>query len=260
MNDLIHFDFIKEKLDQPIYSKGVVYVGNNLNDYITFEEANDYAKNFFKNRYKKETKDIARQEKSSNDAVLGRLVEEIIVFLLITYFEVNKLNYIVTRNKNDPFISSIYEKLKIKRIISGHEKLFDVDLFVYKLEDKKKIFCISCKGTTRERIGQFLSHLFLMDQDVLNAKYGIGRYEVIFTKENIKLKYAFVTFDWARNKDFLKYSSSGKKRKTVKSTEVNLILDDHKIGGGIFVLNNYENIDGIGNFAGLCGSICDFLK
>lgn len=99
-----------------------------------------------------------------------------------------------------------------------------------------------------------------MDQDVINAKYGEGKYEVVYASENIKLKYAFVTFDWAENKDFVKYTSSGKKRSTVKSTEVNLILDDRKIGGGIYVLNNFENIDGIENFGGLCGSICDFLK
>ena len=261
MSELSHIQFIKKNLNEPISKKGVIFVGNNLNKYITFEDANNYAENFFQNNNnKRETKDAARQEKSSKDSVLGRLVEEIIVFLLSRYFEVNKLNYIVTRNKDDEFIKSINEKLKLKRILSGHEKFFDVDLFVYSPEYTKKVFCISCKGTTRERIGQFLSHLFLMDQDVINAKYGEGKYEVVYASENIKLKYAFVTFDWAENKDFVKYTSSGKKRSTVKSTEVNLILDDRKIGGGIYVLNNFENIDGIKNFGGLCGSICDFLK
>jgi hypothetical protein len=43
----------------------------------------------------------------------------------------------------------------------------------------------------------------------LKAKYGKDRYEVVFAKEKIKLKYAFVTFDWARDKDFLKHSRNG---------------------------------------------------
>ena len=99
-----------------------------------------------------------------------------------------------------------------------------------------------------------------MDQDVLNAKYGRNKYEVIFEKENIKLKYAFVTLDWAANTDFHKYTKTGLERNSVKETEVQLILDDKKLGGGIYVLNNNENFDGIGNFATLAGSICDYLK
>lgn len=95
---------------------------------------------------------------------------------------------------------------------------------------------------------------------MLNAKYGEDRYEVIFTKKRISLKYAFVTFDLAINKDFIKYSKIGKVRKGVKSTEVQLILDDIKLSGGIYVLNNFENIDGIGNFGSLVGKICDYLK
>jgi hypothetical protein len=39
-----------------------------------------------------------------------------------------------------------------------------------------------------------------------------------------------------------------------------LVLDDKKLGGGIYVLNNNENFDGIGNFTVLVGTICDYLK
>ncbi|MBK8471265.1 MAG: hypothetical protein IPL33_03120 [Sphingobacteriales bacterium] len=49
-------------------------------------------------------------------------------------------------------------------------------------------------------------------------------------------------------------------RETLKGTEVQLILDDVKLGGGIYVLNNLENIDGIGNFDSLLGRICDYPK
>ncbi|HRT67490.1 MAG TPA: hypothetical protein P5216_01990 [Bacteroidota bacterium] len=38
------------------------------------------------------------------------------------------------------------------------------------------------------------------------------------------------------------------------------IENDVKLGGGIYVLNNYDNMDGIGNFGSLVGKICDYLK
>ncbi|MGQ9805359.1 MAG: hypothetical protein ACUVRP_04680 [Chlorobiales bacterium] len=65
-----------------------------------------------------------------------------------------------------------------------------------------------------------------MDEDVLNAKYGNEKYEVIFTKEQISMKYAFVTFDWSENKDFAKFTKYGKERKTVKKTEVQLMMSN----------------------------------
>jgi len=55
-----------------------------------------------------------------------------------------------------------------------------------------------------------------MDQDVLNAKYGKNKYEVVFVKENINLKYAFVTLDWAAQKDFIKYSKKEKSETQLK--------------------------------------------
>ncbi|MCE5305720.1 hypothetical protein LLG34_08475, partial [bacterium] len=181
-----------------------------------------------------------------------------------SYFQTNKFDYIVVNDKNaNETVKYIVNSLKIERRNSHHIKYFDSDILIYNnsnFEDTKRVFILSAKGTTRERIGQFLSHLFLMDQDVLNAKYGKNKYEVIFTKENIKLKYGFVTLDWAVNKDFSKRNDSGTIRKTVKNTEVQLILDDVKLGGGIYVLNNMENLDGIGNFASLVGKICDYLR
>lgn len=261
---LNHIKFIEECLKQSIQSEGILKVGINLNDYFSFEQANEYASQYVKNFKRNITKDKARQEKSSKDSVLGKLVEEVIIYLLDTYFKKNNLNYMITNNKKEnETVIEIINSLKIERNLTKHQKHFDSDILIYnqdKFHDSKRIFILSVKGTTRERIGQFLSHLFLMDAEVLNAKYGKDKYEVIFTKENIHLKYAFVTLDWADNKDFSKYTKTGKLRNTLKSTEVQLILDDVKLGGGIFVLNNIENIDGIGNFATLCGKICDYLK
>jgi hypothetical protein len=63
-----------------------------------------------------------------------------------------------------------------------------------------------------------------------------------------------------RTKRFCKIHQKWQVKDTLKSTEVQLILDDVKLGGGIYVLNNLENIDGVGNFASLVGRICDYLK
>lgn len=261
---LTHISFIEEKLKYFIDNIGVLKVGLNLNDYISFEQANEYAATYAQNSAKRDLKDIARQEKSSKDSVLGRLVEEVIIYLLDIYFRQNNCNYLITNNKTEnQIVKQIVDSLRIERVSTKHTKNFDSDILIYNqdtFEERKRIFILSAKGTTRERIGQFLSHLFLMDKDVLSAKYGKDKYEVIFTKENISIKYAFVTLDWAENKDFLKYTKNGKLRNTLKSTEVQLILDDVKLGGGIYVLNNLQNIDGIGNFASLAGKICDYLK
>ncbi|MEN6511244.1 MAG: hypothetical protein ABFD00_05360 [Chloroherpetonaceae bacterium] len=257
---LNHNEYIALKLSEAIKQNGIIKVGINLNDYFNFPDAENYAKQYSQ----PSTEQTARQQKSSADSVLGKLVEEVIIYLLSSYFQTNKFDYIVVNDKNaNETVKYIVNSLKIERRNSHHIKYFDSDILIYNnsnFEDTKRVFILSAKGTTRERIGQFLSHLFLMDQDVLNAKYGKNKYEVIFTKENIKLKYGFVTLDWAVNKDFSKRNDSGTIRKTVKNTEVQLILDDVKLGGGIYVLNNMENLDGIGNFASLVGKICDYLR
>jgi hypothetical protein len=259
-----HLDYIESKLEKPISKKGIIEVGINFNDYFSFEEANKYAALYSENFIRKATTDKSRQEKSSKDSILGKLVEEVIIYLLDEFFQANKRDFTITNDKNEnKIVRNIIDSLCIERIRSRHIKTFDTDIIVYNNQNvhkTRRVFILSAKGTTRERIGQFLSHLFLMDQDVLNAKYGKNKYEVIFDKENILLKYAFVTLDWAADKDFVKYTKTRKERESVKETEVQLILDDKKLGGGIYVLNNNENFDGIGNFTTLVGTICDFLK
>lgn len=261
---LNHTEFIEKSLKKAIEEVGVLKVGINLNDYFSFEKANEYGEFYTKSFTRRDLKDTARQEKSSKDSVLGKLVEEVIIYLLNEYFKQNNFNYLITNNKREnEIVKKLVDSLRIKRNLTGHEKHFDSDILIYNQDTFKKtqrVFILSAKGTTRERIGQFLSHLFLMDRDVLNAKYGKDKYEVIFTEENISLKYAFVTLDWSEQKDFAKYTKNGRLRSTLKSTEVQLILDDIKLGGGIYVLNNLENIDGVGNFASLVGRICDYLK
>ena len=169
-------------------------VGNNLNKYINFEEAEKYA-----DKIKKEGND--RIGKSSKDALLGRLVEEIIIFLLENYFKENKLDYIVSNEKEE--LKELFDSFKIVNKKFGNEKKFDIDIIIKNKNKISKCFLISSKGTSRERMRQYLSHLFMMDDRVIKAKYGTKYFLEFFDKEiNIK------------------YKADGKLRETLKQTEV----------------------------------------
>jgi len=251
---LIHAEFIEHLLASPLKQKGTLYVGCNLNQFLPFEKAEQYA-----NKIKSGVDD--RAQKGSKDSILGRLVEEIVVYLLAKSFEDNKLEYIVTNRKDEyGSIRDIFQKLKLVHSLSSLEKKFDADIAVFNPKRNDHIYILSVKGTTRERIGQFLSHLFMMDSRVMNAKYSHDRYVIEFERAGIKLKYGFVTMDWAKTKDFARYNHNHQQRRSVKEMEVQLINDDQKLGGGIFVLNNLDNFEGVGNFGSLVGKITDFLR
>lgn len=68
-----HIDFIEQHLKEPIKKQGILKVGINLNDYLSFNDANIYAENYAKKFTRKYTNDKARQSKSSKDSVLGKL-------------------------------------------------------------------------------------------------------------------------------------------------------------------------------------------
>lgn len=72
-----HIDYIKQKLYKPITKHGLVKVGINLNDFFNFTDAENYAKKYSVT-HKEQT---ARQQKSSADSVLGKLVKEVIIYL-----------------------------------------------------------------------------------------------------------------------------------------------------------------------------------
>jgi hypothetical protein len=109
-------------------------------------------KEYVKNFTKRITNDKARQEKSSKDSVLGKLVEEIIVYLLINYFSQNGCNYLVTNNKNESeLVKNLVKSLRIERKNSSHQKNFDSDIIIYnqkKIENEKKILFLSAKELT----------------------------------------------------------------------------------------------------------------
>jgi len=80
-----HIDFIEQHLKEPIKKQGILKVGINLNDYLSFNDANIYAENYAKKFTRKYTNDKARQSKSSKDSVLGKLVRGNYHYLLNNY-------------------------------------------------------------------------------------------------------------------------------------------------------------------------------
>jgi hypothetical protein len=70
-----------------VETEGVLKVGINLNSYFIFADANRYAEKYAGKFDRSTTDDTARQSKSSKDSILGKLVEETIVYLLNYYFK-----------------------------------------------------------------------------------------------------------------------------------------------------------------------------
>ena len=248
---MIHKDFIKRVLETPITEKGILHVGNHLNQYFTFHKAENYA-----NTLKKEGTD--RVQKSSKDPIMGRLVEEVVEYLLNEYFEHNNhLNYRIINGRD---IKSIDVDFKLVNEKMGYEKSFDVDIVIYNSDntEQEKYYLLSCKGTVRERIGQYIANLFLMDDRLIKTKYN-DRYYLNFHRNNQIIKYGMVSLDWAKSKDFCKRTKTGSLRETIKQTEVCLINDDIYLGGGMTVFNDVENLDYVMNFGELVGKIANFL-
>jgi len=221
----------------------------NLNEYLPFDVIEGYA-----NQIKKTGTD--RTQKSSKDTITGRLAEEVLIYLLSKYFEHNKLIFKITRGEDEKALSGTFKIVNEKL---NHEKHFDIDIIINNPKRANRYFLVSCKGTARERIGQFLSNLFLMDDRLIKEKYS-DRYYLDFSRKGTRIMYAFVCYDWAVQKDFNKYTKTGAIRKTLKQTEVLLINDEDYISGGIAVINNVENIAGVMNFGELVGRIANFLN
>ena len=229
--------------------RGPLEVGNHLNQYFDFAIAEKYAESI-------KTQGNDRVTKSSKDSINGRLAEEVLIYLLEAYFKHNRLNLEVMGLKNN---RNLLEQFKIVHEKLFNEKIFDIDIFIKNRDNSNKYFLLSVKGTSRERIGQFISNLFLMDDRLIEKKYN-DRYYLEFKRQGISIKYGFVCYDWAKSKDFTKYNRSGRIKKTIKETEVLLINDDNYMGGGVTVLNDEENLDGVINFGELVGKVANFLR
>ena len=136
-------------------------MGNNLNEYFYFQKVEEYANNLKK-------KGDDRVQKSSKDPIVGRVVEELIIYLLDNYFSHNGIDYSISNGNIDKDIISTFKIVNEKM---KYEKIFDIDLVVYNKKRSNKFYLLSCKGTVRERIGQYISNLFLMDDRLIKTKY-----------------------------------------------------------------------------------------
>jgi hypothetical protein len=235
------------------------FIGNNLNKFISSQAIDKLIK-----QLSKEIID-PRKIRARMDSVRGALFEIILEYLLNEYFKNHKdYNHIKAVRKsfrkrfNNENLNTLLEKLRITRI--GKEQLKkepDIDVIVFLERIKDRLFIISIKGTARERIGQFLSNLFIFDKRVIKLKYG-DKY--LFNPP--KFKVAFVCLDLAKNKDFSHENEEKiekKKNTSVKQLEVYLINDDNYVGGGVYVLNNLPKLEKVGNFSELIGNIVKFF-
>ena len=79
---------------------------------------------------------------------MGRVVEELIIYLLDNYFSHNGITYSISNGNIDKDIVSTFKIVNEKM---GHEKIFDIDLVIYNKEKSNKFYLLSCKRTVRER-------------------------------------------------------------------------------------------------------------
>ena len=244
-------DLIRNKINQ----SGAEWVGNNFNKIIDSDEIDTIISESI------DSIENARIRRAKLDIFRGKIFEEILQELINSHFSnCRGYNHIkcakTLKEIENNEIKKLVKKIVIKRLNTNAKKSIDRDLIVYSRNLNDRVFLISVKGTARERIGQFLSHLFIFDDRVLNVKYG-NRY----IYERLNFKYAFVCFDLAKNKDFSDEDEGRieKKRKGTKQMEVYLINDDYYISGGIYVLNNLHKLNGVGSFSSLLAKIKEFF-
>jgi hypothetical protein len=237
---------------------GALYVGNNINKFITSPEIDKTLGIYIRK------KGSARQKKSTLDVLRGKFYESLTKLLLNEYFKDCKgYSHIraVLYSERDTLPSDLKDKIdNIKLIKKGKEavKKPDIDVIVWSKKKRDRAFFISVKGTARERIGQFLSNLFIFDPIAMQAKYGY-KFNV---ESKIKFKIAFFCYDLARQMDLSAESKAEieKKRKGTKQLEAYLIDDDPNISGGIYVPNNLYKLDKVRDFSGLVGRIVEFFN
>lgn len=234
------------------------YIGNNLNNFLFSSKIDK----LILRGIKKFSKLSTRKIRAKMDVLRGEIFEDVVKFLLNKYFEKHKnYNHIQVIKEKEcreyPYVKELIEKLSLKRKNIEPVKKPDIDLVVFSKKIKHKLFLISIKGTARERIGQFLSNLFIFDKRVLEIKYND-----LYLLSPPLFKLSFVCLDLAKNKDFSDENKEKIERKTKRATkqiEVYLIYDDEYLSGGIYVLNNLPKLQKVGNFSELIGRIVKFF-
>jgi len=249
----IYLKFLKNQIKQK-YT--IEYIGNHLNQFLTTEGIDREIKKYI-------PKNDARKIKSTMDIIRGKLAEEITKFLLNEYFKNDKdyshirVEYVGNLPKD---IKELVEKIRLHRNKISAIKKPDMDLIAYSTKYKDRFIILSVKGTARERIGQFLSNIFIFDPNCITAKYGKSLY--YFNKSLPKFKMMFICFDMAKKGDFSFKDEEEARRKrlsSVKQLEVYLIDDDPNIGYGVFVLNNLYKLHKVGSFSSLVAKLKEFF-
>jgi hypothetical protein len=256
-----YLDFILVKIEELINKYGEEYVGNNFNSFFNTDEID----NIIQNKDLFDKNGSPRNIKSKLDVFRGKIFENILKILINSHFEkdtsYNHIKCVSSLNEiNKKEIKDIVKSIKIKRKNKDCYKNIDRDIIVYSEKIKDRIFFISVKGTARERIGQFLSHLFIFDEKVLKIKYNdLYFLDNIVDNKKINFKYAFVSFDLAKKGDFSALNSSSLNYKSTKQLEIYLIDDDENVSAGIYVLNNLPKLNKVGNFSSLLAKIKNFF-
>jgi len=256
-----YLDFILVKIKELINKYGEEYVGNNFNSFFNTDEIDNIIQN--KDLFNKNGS--PRNIKSKLDVFRGKIFENILKILINSHFEkdtsYNHIKCVSSLNEiSKKEIKDIVKSIKIRRKNKDCYKNIDRDIIVYSEKIKDRIFFISVKGTARERIGQFLSHLFIFDEKVLKIKYNdLYFLDNIVDNKKINFKYAFVSFDLAKKGDFSALNSSSLNYKSTKQLEIYLIDDDENVSAGIYVLNNLPKLNKVGNFSSLLAKIKNFF-
>ena len=148
-------DLIRNKINQ----SGAEWVGNNFNRIIDSDEIDTIISESI------DSTENARIRRAKLDIFRGKIFEEILQELINSHFS-------NCRGYNHIKCAKTLKEIENNEIKRNAKKSIDRDLIVYSRNLNDRVFLISVKGTARERIGQFLSHLFIFDDKVLNVKYG----------------------------------------------------------------------------------------
>ncbi len=258
--DLKHKKFIEDKLLDLIKDKKVNNVFNNLNDYIDLKILDEYIINdIIKDKHYGSEK----AKKSAMDKHRGTIAEEILAYGLQKFLEENNLDSKISISSRNDLIQQYFSIYTAQN--TNLRKKIDVDILLSN-EDETKFYALSVKCSTRERVGQSESVLFLLDRDVMKIKYNASSelFKCKLWSDNnkiIKIKYGMVTYDLGDKKEYTKKTPNGRLRKNItREFDVELFYQDAKLGGGFTILNNLENFDKTIKFSDLVGKIQSFFN
>lgn len=247
--------FIQNTFDHLFERHGVNNVMNNLNDHLNLDLMNEYIS--FRNEKIGKKYSSPTQEKSGYDSMRGKLCEEIVIYALERSLHEENREDIMIESKS----KTISDNFVIRSAMNVNLlKKFDVDILLYN-GSRTKFYCLSVKNSTRERIGQSETVLFMLDKEVMRVKYN-SSHQLFWSPlwdKNAEIKYGMVIFD-GDGKDYSRLTRKGKEKKDVtREFDVELFFQDRKFGGGFTLLNNHPNFRNTIKYSELFGKILSFF-